>query len=317
MVVDWKQFVVSSQQELAHVDVGILNLACTEGLPDADDVYVLRCVELLDRWADYVGRFTRSAHSVFLNSPKDFNNSEGYFRSLCLVTALQRDLGLRYNEAKIAEATPLDTADLFVHGALFGDGGTCVTIPVVYAAVGRRLGYPLKLVTARGHRADHLFCRWEDEQDRFNIEATAKGLSCHSDDYYRRGLYVHCPQGEREGGILQSQSPRQELSGFLRTRGFRWLDFNNYRQAVDSFAWAYALDLENRLMKNTLIGTLNEWGKRLEALEPPGFPEMVFRWPPRRFPEAFPLALEKDILSLEARENLLGNSQDETQWWEP
>ncbi len=35
------------------------------------------------------------------------------------------------------------------------NGGTCVSMPVLYTAVARRLGYPVKLVLAKGHA----FCR--------------------------------------------------------------------------------------------------------------------------------------------------------------
>jgi hypothetical protein len=43
---------------------------------------------------------------------------------------------------------------------------------VLYVAIGRRLGYPLKLVECKGH----LFVRWEDAKERFNIEGTSRGL---------------------------------------------------------------------------------------------------------------------------------------------
>lgn len=43
---------------------------------------------------------------------------------------------------------------------------------MLYVAIGRRLGYPLKLVECKGH----LFVRWEDAKERFNIEGTSRGL---------------------------------------------------------------------------------------------------------------------------------------------
>ena len=64
-------------------------------------------------------------------------------------------------------------ARLFIHGIIDGPGGTCASMPVLYVAVGRRLGYPLKLVEARGH----LLLRWDDPlgqrlgtPDVFNVE---------------------------------------------------------------------------------------------------------------------------------------------------
>ena len=61
-------------------------------------------------------------------------------------------------------------------------------MPVLYVAVGRRRGYPLKLVEA----PTHLFFRWEDPDGErfnvpevFNVEGTGHGISFHPDDYYR------------------------------------------------------------------------------------------------------------------------------------
>src|SRR5207244_190021 len=98
-----------------------------------------------------------------------YSNSWAYFRTLNLVTVLQRDLGLRYHKAEVPEAAEFETADQFIFGAIQGNGGTCATIPIVVIAVGRRLGYPLKLVSTKGH----FFARWDDPSgERFNIEAT-------------------------------------------------------------------------------------------------------------------------------------------------
>jgi hypothetical protein len=56
---------------------------------------------------------------------------------------------------------------LFLHGLTQGRGGTCLSMPVAYVAVGRRLGYPLKLVTAKGH----LFARWESLDGKERLTA--------------------------------------------------------------------------------------------------------------------------------------------------
>ncbi len=92
-----------------------------------------------------------------------------------MVTVLQRDLGLRYNLAFMeGEDDASDSHNLFIHGPLTGRGFTCVTAPVIYAAIGRRLGYPIKLV----HAKQHTFCRWDERDgERFNIEATSPGLT--------------------------------------------------------------------------------------------------------------------------------------------
>ncbi|MBT3200478.1 MAG: hypothetical protein HN350_11225, partial [Phycisphaerales bacterium] len=67
-------------------------------------------------------------------------------------------------------------------------GGTCTSMPVMYVAVGRRLGYPLKLVTTNSH----IFARWDGAdhpnpawRERFNIEGSGRGFSSYDDDHYK------------------------------------------------------------------------------------------------------------------------------------
>lgn len=307
-----------SGDELARQDIAAVNLACAEGLPEADQIDHAFCLRQLDSWTQAVRHHTERLLPQFYREPWDYYHSEAYFRALDMITVLQRDLGVRYRPDKIPEDTVLDTADCFIHGAIQGDGGTCASLPVVYAAVGRRLGYPLKLVEAQGSKLGHLFVRWDDPHgERFNMEATNKGLSCPPDDYYRTGRYGIGSEGERLGGLLTSMTPQQELAGFLMERGYRWLGLGRHRQAVDAFAWAWALVPENRLLKNTLIHTMNEWGANLDGREPSGFPPMYFTWPPRRYPASLPQDFERDILCLEATENLLLDPEHDRDWWEP
>ena len=54
-------------------------------------------------------------------------------------------------------------------------------MPVMYVAIGRRLGYPMRLVAAK----EHMFCRWDDGKERFNIEGAGNGDDYPPDDYYR------------------------------------------------------------------------------------------------------------------------------------
>ncbi len=241
------------ESQLGAQDLAEMNLACAEGLPDAKNLDVAGWLQRLAEWTDYVRAFTRRALPAFDRKPADFNHSPGYFRALCLVTALQRDLGLRYNPAKIPADVPLETADIFIHGAVLGQGGTCASLPVVYAVIGRRLGYPLKLVAARVGNVGHLFVRWDDPKgERFNIEATSQGLSCHPDDHYRTGAYQVDPAVEEMAYLLKSMTAREELASFLAERGHRWLDFDNLHGAVQAFSWAAELVPLNACYGNTL-----------------------------------------------------------------
>ena len=137
------------------------------------------------------------------------------------------------------------------------------------------------------------------------------------DDYFRTGRYQLEPDEEKYGRMLLSQTPRAELSNFMAERGFRWLDYGNDRQATEAFAWASALHPEDRLLWNRFVTTWNARGERLQKLQPKGFPEFYFTWPPRRFPETPPLRAEKEIILMEAWENILNTPELDARWWEP
>jgi hypothetical protein len=303
---------------LVHNDVALQNLVCGMELPGARVMDIDLCLRTLDTWTDRAKSYTARSLPQFQKNPARFNHSEPYFRVLCLITYLQRDCGVRYNPAKIRHDAVFEPADSFIYGIIQGDGGTCATLPVVYVAVGRRLGYPLMLVEAKGKDAAHLFARWNDGRGcQFNIEASAQGLSCHPDDYYRNGLYSTTPQDEQLGGFLKSMGPRQEFAFFLGQAFHCWRDIGNYRHAADTMAWASALCPHNAFFLNTLKATLNEWLRSLKTRQPPDFPEIIIDSPRRRFPITLPAEFERDMLSLEALEYMLDDPKQNRQWWEP
>ncbi len=117
-------------------------------------------------------------------------------------------------------------------------------MPVIYVAVGRRLGYPLKLVEARGH----LFFRWDDPQgeqrgvpERFNIEGTGLGISTYPDAFYENWPEPWS-DAERTGDwYLKSLSPVAELAAFLATRGECLADNGRTVEAIQAYQWACGL----------------------------------------------------------------------------
>ena len=122
-----------------------------------------------------------------------------------LITVLQQDLHVRYNPARIEPLDKPSPPDVFfadsrdglLHGLLGPRRlGTCASMPVLYVAVGRRLGYPLKLVASKGH----LFLRWEDSKERFNFEGTNDhGGSFFSDAHYQQWPFPISEQEMKDG----------------------------------------------------------------------------------------------------------------------
>jgi hypothetical protein len=314
----WKRLVTLPDAELVRVDPVEQGIACAAGLPgvDAPEAVLTACCKRLDDATERVRWETAKAIDRFHRHPEHFQHHEGYFRMLALVEVLQLRCGLHYDPAKIPEDAPFDVADSFPHGALLG-GGTCANIPVVIVAVGRRLGYPLRLVAAKGGRYNHLLARWQDPDGHFNVEATAEGLRCPPDDYYRQGRYWLTAEEERRGGFLRSMTPKEELASLLVQRHHCWKGAGVHRLAVEAVAWASALSPENDFLRHTLYGAMNDWLHALRAWLPPRFPRVLVDGGVRRFPSSVPVEVESEILGMEAAENLLRDGENEARWWAP
>lgn len=223
---------------IASCDVAELNLACVKGLPGSDDLDIERCLTKLDEWAAHVQREIERHYYRFLRSPEEFNNSQGWFCVLMMITVLQQDFGVRYNPERIRNPDFTNSRDLFLHGLISGEGGTCASMPVLYAAIGRRLGYPIKLV----HTRSHVFCRWDDpkgrhsfEADRFNIEGAGIGASSFPDDYYVTWPEPIRSEDIHRGTYLRSLEPKEELAAFLASRGHCLLDNGRLEDARTAY----------------------------------------------------------------------------------
>jgi len=231
---DFARLARMRDDRLGALDIADLNLACAFGLPGAEGIDPRACLRKLDAWADLVRRSTQRWWQKFQNSPADYGDSPGQFRMLALVTVLQRDLGVRYNLAfSQGEYDARDSRDLFLHGLLEGHGGTCVTMPVLYIAIGRRLGYPLRLVQAK----EHLFARWvEPGGEHFNVECTSLGFVTHPDEYYHHRPKPLSAADLRSGQFLRNLCPREELAVFLKERGCCLRDNLQMNRALEAFS---------------------------------------------------------------------------------
>ncbi len=230
--------VLLKQPETNRMDIARMNLLAGSGLGRGEEMALTNLVRELDAMTARVKAETARHVARFQRAPVEFNGSEAYFKMLCLVTVLQQDFGIRYSpqraqpvEGRIEpnETFYAEAADVFLHGLLGPRRmGTCASLPVLYAAVGRRLGYPLKLVTAK----NHLFVRWDGLGERLNIEATTAGMTTFDDEYYRGWPFPMSPEEEVEERYLKSLDSREELAVFLSQRTHCLLAMGKRSQAV-------------------------------------------------------------------------------------
>ncbi len=235
----------------------------------------------------------------FARRPEDFHHSRAYFRILVLLTVLQRDIGIRYNPQLVdRDDFFTDARNLFLHGVLETKQGTCSSLPPLYLAVGRRLGYPLRLVTT----AQHFFARWDEPGgERFNIECTSRGLHTYPDEHYLTWPVPVRPEHVAPFGLLKTKTPREELAALLTVRGNCWHANGDYRQAADSYARAWALAPQNQAYPSAYGAALQAWQMKLAGILPRPWPCVQVVPGPRRHP-AIPWRAEADLLRLEAIE---------------
>ena len=95
-----------------------------------------------------------------------------------------------------------DARDLFIHGVIDRRRETCVSLPVLYMAIGHRLGWPIRAATV----PKHMFCRWEDPApgERFNMEASGVGTQ-------RRGRARVLKRAPLEIGVQKGPTSPAEM----------------------------------------------------------------------------------------------------------
>ena len=213
----------AATDKISNYDIAEMNLISAYALPGTDDLDVLRALQTLDEWATHIRKKTARALPLY-HAHRDRFASRAQFNLAVLIEALTRDFGIRYNPEFVGEPMErppplIDPADTFIHGILGPRRmGTCASLPVVIVALGRRLGYPLKLALA----PQHAFCRWDSARERFNIEFNEAGLNSHPDEHYREWPFKWPPQlHERERArpyFLVSMTSQQELATFAFNR---------------------------------------------------------------------------------------------------
>jgi hypothetical protein len=208
-----------SEVAMGGHDIALVNLKCAFGLPGSEKIDLFESLSKLDEWSKVAEVETNRLSPQFEERPSDYGNSWAYFRILVMFTVLQRDIGIHYDPAlrRDNKAKWTDSRHWFIHGVLQNKTGTCASLPPFYAAIGRRLGYPLKVVAT----ASHLFLRWDRPPEaRFNIECTSDGLNCYSDEYYLSWPHKVDPWIVDAACLLKSQHRQRSWAGSWQTARF-------------------------------------------------------------------------------------------------
>ncbi len=229
-------------KELKSIDIAEMNLLCATGLPGTENLDIGKCLDTLNKWLPRV-RHETNRHLYRVKDPryaKVYKKSESYFRAYTLLQVLMEDCGVHYHRECTRNVDFSNPRDIFIHGMINDDnGGTCTSMPVLYVAVGRRLGYPMKLALAKGH----VFARWEspDGKERFNIECTSEGAQSFPDEYYQTWPLKMTEAEVKNERYLKSLSPVEELALFQCTRGDCLTDIGRTSEALIAYTHAHRL----------------------------------------------------------------------------
>jgi len=227
-----------SPEEIEKVDIALMNLICAKGLKRTDDIDTEKCLSTIDNWAELIRVDTQLRLPQFHQNPEKYDDSQKLFKLVNMVLYLKDKLGVNYDPASANSRDFSNPDKIFIHGLLDGArSGTCTSIPTLCVAIGRRLGYPLKLVLAKGH----IFFRWEDGNDRFNIEACCRGVDSHDDEHYKKWPHLIDEAELQRGHYLRSLTATEELSLFMNARAVTLEDNGRLYEAQVAYANACLL----------------------------------------------------------------------------
>lgn len=256
------QLLSMSPEQLKTVDIALMNLTGAAGLKGSEQLNIDQSLSILNDWAEQVLKDTDSRLPAFRQNPGKYNNSENLFRIVNMILYLKNQIGVDYNQDIMQREDFPDSRDVFIHGCLTGSKqGGCISIPILCVSVGRRLGYPLKLVLTK----QHVFFRWDDSQEVFNMEACCPGCDTYPDEYYKNWPDKITEEEIRANGLLKSLTPTEELALFLETRGHCLFDTGQTAEAQVMYAYAYKLmptQVKLTYMNRVIQSELNKMRKQ-------------------------------------------------------
>ena len=209
-------------ENLDRVDIGRMNIICARNVTRTEVLDTAKYVAKLDEWAIIAKRLEQKYLPAFKKHAARYDNSLAKFKAVTLALTIQQDLKCGYNIDLITSGAMNDLRsrrffrnpdDIFITGLLKRGKGTCSSLPVLFVALGRRLHYPVYLAHTKGH----LYCRWDDGQEDFNIEVTGQGVDTPPDSFYKGPPYNPSEADIAQEGMLRNLTNAESLALFIET----------------------------------------------------------------------------------------------------
>lgn len=240
----------SAERELAEVlsrneiDLGLVNWLIAADLPEFAGLEREGYFKQLDAVTEQVRQTIKRMEQVAIAR----GESPASPRTRCAIfcNAIIKLQFAYADEFRLERITPeqmkalyANPDNIFLAGLLRTKRGSCVSMPLVYLAIGQRLGLPLHLVCI----GRHYFIRWEEPGFRMNIETTiVDRVSVSPDDQ----VYLEIeglPQDKLQGSELRNLTAKEVVGNLLFARSGYWAVHGSAGRAsqLRDLAWARAL----------------------------------------------------------------------------
>lgn len=153
------------------IDLALANWLIAADIPEFRDLTRAAYFERLNTITELVREDMARRRNVARTKGKNPNDPDTRCAIFCGAIL---NLGFAYAEGFRTEDSTLaakrrlyeDANNIFLTGLLRTRRGSCVSMPLIYLVIGRRLGFPVYLVAI----GRHYFIRWEEPGFRLNIE---------------------------------------------------------------------------------------------------------------------------------------------------
>ncbi len=200
--------------------------------PDEIDIGTAALI-VAEEWSDMVhGRRYQAALDEMAYEILARINEKGFAGSYKAVYVLNDYLHKELGFKSVKEAS--DPNDLFLHSVMDNKQGYCLSLSILYLALGERLGLPLYGVVAPGH----FFVRYDNGRVRFNIETTSGSFP--DDDHYKNEFKI--PEGYEQSIYMQSLNKLQTMGCLFNNFGTVYMAADNIDAAQQAMELAVEIN---------------------------------------------------------------------------
>ena len=154
-------------------------------------------------------------------------NSDPEYRIRALNTYLYKNKGIEFD---LSDPLGKNIYNRLIIGPIDNKKGNCVSLPLLYAVIAQRLGYPVHFVSV----PHHLFLRYVDPSlKRQNIETTSGGSYATNSSYIRK--FKISKKSIRKGLYMRTMTNREVLGELIAQNAIYWDKNKKKYKAVEYF----------------------------------------------------------------------------------